>query len=260
MTANVIDVDEAGFETDVLRRSLEVPVVIDFWAEWCGPCHALSPILERAVNARDGDVILAKVDVDANPRLAQAFQVQGIPAVKVISQGRLVGEFTGAQPPPFVEQFLDKVAPRRPRPEPEAVVPSDPAEAATAWRATLEENPADLSARLGLAGLALDAGELDEADELLRPVATETGAETMLGRVKLAREAADPGSPYAEAAASASRGAPEPALAALLEAVRVTSGEERDRPRGLMLAIFRLLGDDDPRTQAYRRRLMSVLY
>jgi putative thioredoxin len=261
MSTNVIDVTEATFETEVLQRSLTTPVVIDFWADWCGPCHALSPIIEKAVEARGGSVVLAKVDVDANPRLAQAFQIQGIPAVKAVAGGRLIDEFVGVRPPDFVEQWLDGFAPRGAEPEPvEAAVPSDPAADAERWRATIDNEPGDLEAALGLAGLALAAGDADQAGELLKPVAHLPEAAPLLGRVRLIHEAADAGSPYAEAAAQATDGAPEQALVTLLGAVRATSGEDRDRPRELMLDVFRVLGDDDPLTQTYRRRLTAALF
>jgi putative thioredoxin len=104
-----VDVTEATFETDVVERSREQPVVVDFWAEWCGPCHALAPVLEREVAARDGRLALVKVDVDANPRLADAFGIRGIPAVKAFRNGRVVREFVGAQSPQTVASFLDEV-------------------------------------------------------------------------------------------------------------------------------------------------------
>jgi putative thioredoxin len=104
-----VDVTEATFETDVVERSREQPVVVDFWAEWCGPCHALAPVLEREVAARDGRLSLVKVDVDANPRLAGEYGIRGIPAVKAFRNGRVVREFVGAQSPQSVGAFLDEV-------------------------------------------------------------------------------------------------------------------------------------------------------
>jgi putative thioredoxin len=106
---DVMDVTEVTFEADVVERSREQPVVVDFWAEWCGPCHALAPVLEREVTARDGRLVLAKVDVDANPRLADAYGIRGIPAVKAFRNGRVVREFVGAQSAQSVASFLDEV-------------------------------------------------------------------------------------------------------------------------------------------------------
>src|ERR1700761_6802917 len=106
-----MDVTDTTFQTDVVERSRTVPVVVDFWAEWCGPCRQLGPVLERAVAARAGTVELAKLDVDTTPVLAPTYGIQGVPAVKAFRDGNVVSEFIGAQPPVAVERFLDELAP-----------------------------------------------------------------------------------------------------------------------------------------------------
>ena len=107
----VIDVTDATFEQEVIERSKQVPVVVDFWAEWCGPCRQLGPLIEREAGAREGDVVLAKLDTDANQRTAMEYRIQGIPAVKAFKDGRVVDEFVGAQPPPVVQRFFDGLVP-----------------------------------------------------------------------------------------------------------------------------------------------------
>ncbi len=138
----VIDVTEETFQAEVVDRSKTTPVVVDFWAAWCGPCRALTPILEKAVTARNGEVELAKLDTDANPRLSAAFRIQGIPAVKAFKDGRVVSEFTGAQPPARVAQFLD------------ALVPSEAEQLVAAGVAAFERGDADA---------ALARGRVDDA-------------------------------------------------------------------------------------------------
>ena len=137
-----MDVTEATFEDAVVKRSTEVPVLVDFWAEWCGPCHALGPVLEAAVEARSGAVELAKLDVDANPSLSERFDVRGIPAVKAFRDGRVVAEFTGARPRALVDSFLDELLALR-------AGTVFPAEAAGAARASLAR-PVESAAWAGL--------------------------------------------------------------------------------------------------------------
>src|SRR6266511_4168377 len=220
----VYDVSEGDFEAKVVKRSYQVPVVVDFWAEWCAPCRALGPLLERAVLARGGEVELARVDVDQAPQLAAAFGVQGIPAVKAVVDGRLVDEFVGAQPAPVVEQFIDALLPSQADRAAAEAADLDPDAAAARYREILDGDPDNVAARVGLARLALDRGDPAEALELLRPV--EYDPETS-----------------------------EP-----LAAVREGPGERRDHARELMLDIFRLLGDDHPLSRRYRRNLTTALF
>ena len=245
----VFDVDEADFEQRVLERSRELPVVVDFWADWCGPCKQLTPVLERAAAERAGKVELAKVDVDRNPRLQAAFRIQGIPAVKAFRDGRVAAEFAGALPPVEVERFFD------------ALVPSEADELATggdeeSLRRAVELDPNHVLARRELARLLLRRGDTGEAAALLEGAAGDFVADGLLARAGLA------GDEDLEAAFEAwDSGDLDAALERLQEAFAAERDPaRRDLIRRVMVALFTELGPDSELAREHRRRLTTALY
>jgi putative thioredoxin len=259
-----VDVTEATFQSEVVERSREVPVVVDFWADWCGPCKALSPALENAEAARGGKVVLAKVDTDANQRLAASFQIQGIPAVKAFRDGRIVDEFTGALPSPQVEAFFDKLVPSR----------ADALLAAgdeLSLREAAELEPARADIAVALAKARLDRGAEEEALEAVAGHQGDFGAEGIAARVHLTKAGV-----ASDAFAALDRGDREAALDGLIEALAAppaaaktedgAAGDYGDGPDGLRellrRAIVGILTDLDPAgltARAYRRKLSAAL-
>ena len=246
----IFDVSEAEFETRVIERSREVPVVVDFWAEWCGPCKQLGPALEAAVRARDGKVELAKVDVDANQMLAQAFRVQGIPAVKAFRDGKIAGEFTGALPPDQVATFMDSLLPT----EADDLAADGDEES---LRAALEADPNHRDAAVGLARILIARGEDAVARDLLANQAGDFVAAGLIARLDLS---AVPGSGLAAAFADLDEGDMAAALEALQAAIQDEADpDRRDLIRQVMVAVFTELGPSDELATEHRRRLAAAL-
>jgi putative thioredoxin len=268
---HIVEVTEATFQAEVIERSLTVPVIVDLWAEWCGPCKQLSPVLERLAGQYGGSWVLAKIDIDANPRIAQLFGVQSIPMVVAIAGGQPVEAFAGAQPEPQIKQWLDglldALRDRLPgiraaengtapevEPEPEdprftaaedAFNRGDYAAAETAYQQILDNEP----------GNELAAAALAQVRFLARAEATDP---SVVVRADTSPDDLD--AQLAAADIEVAQQRVEQAFARLLNAVRRTAGDDRDRARTHLVSLFDLFAPDDPRVMKARRDLASALF
>ncbi len=250
----ISDVSEQEFQAKVIERSKQVPVVVDFWAEWCGPCRTLGPAIEDAVRKRNGEIELAKVDTDRNPGIAQEFQIASIPAVKAFKDGKVVSEFIGAIPPARIEAFLNEIVPS----EADRLAESGDEES---LRKALELDSRNAQAANGLGRILLSRGETDEALELLKPFPHDFVADGLAARAELSASANGAGPDELQQAFAAwDEGNPEQALEQLQTAL---AGEQdsarKDQLRRVMVAIFTELGADHPLAREHRRRLAAAL-
>jgi putative thioredoxin len=246
-----VDVTDATFQSEVIERSHELPVIVDFWAPWCGPCRQLAPVLEQAVERFAGEVVLAKVNIDENPAAARAHRVQSIPFVKAFRDGRAVSEFVGAQPPASVDAFVLGLVPST---ADRLVAEGDEA----SLREAMEVDPGHVGARLALGALLQREGRIDEMREVLVPVAFEPLAAGLIARADLAT---DPNPDVAAGLAHLDADRVEQGLTHLLDAVRgATDPERRDALRAVMVGAFTDLGEHHPLTVRFRKRLAQALY
>ncbi len=237
MSAPISDVTDATFQTAVVERSRVVPVVVDLWAAWCGPCRQLGPILEKVVAETDGAVELAKVDVDANPGVAQAFRVQSIPAVYALRDGEVVDGFLGAQGEAAVREFVQRLVPSAEESEADRLVAAGDE---ASLRRALELDPDHVGAIEALAALLVERGDTDEALELLGRVPETPEIRRLAALARTGAEGADD---------------VEAELASLLDRVK-----DDDGARQRFVDLLEVLGPDDPRTSQWRRRLATALY
>jgi putative thioredoxin len=237
VTDMAIDVTDATFQEDVIHKSADVPVVIDLWAPWCGPCTTLGPILEKVIDATEGKVVLVKVNIDENPGIARAFQVQSIPAVYAMNNGQIVDGFLGAVPEREVQAFVDRLLPTQAQSEVASLIAAG--DESSLRRAT-ELEPGNEDAVVALAQLLVDQRQFDEALTLLERIPESDRTRPIAAAARLGDKPTDD---Y------------DVRLAELLPKVK---GD--DEARQQYVDILELMGADDPRTADYRKRLTRELF
>lgn len=277
--ANIIDVTEATFERDVIQKSYETPVVVDFWAAWCGPCRMLGPILERLAAEPGSNFVLAKVDTDANPGISMQFNIRGIPAVKAFKDGQVVNEFVGALPEPRVRDFLRQIAPNESELSLEManklLADRKWQQAEERFSQLLTENGPSPEARLGLAKALIGQGKAAKAkpilEELVSVPAQMDTAEKLLPLIDFlklveGRESDDNlemtlvEAQYRQSARLFGQGKLAPALDGLLDVLRYNKDYRKGKVKEVLLGIFEFLGNDDPLTNPYRQEMASILF